>query len=102
MGRCVTDFGATMETLRRRFIARAEDDLTRLREHRRHQTLERSELITIIHRLSGSAGLFGYPEISALAGEVETSLAQNSADETSLANLLDALEQVMANRHSLT
>lgn len=56
-----------LEILRRRFITRCQAELDQLRT----LAAEDPEVGVIAHRLSGSAGSFGYPKVSELAAAVD-------------------------------
>jgi HPt (histidine-containing phosphotransfer) domain-containing protein len=90
----VSDFDATMEALRQRFIARCAADLVQLREHQDGFRLSPEALRTIVHRMAGSAGLFGFAEIGALAGKLDGSLA-DTGDAAMLPELVASLEPLI-------
>ena len=56
-----------LELLRARFIDRCRSDLEQLRG----LAPDHPDVGPIAHRLAGSAGSFGYPEISEVAAEVD-------------------------------
>ena len=87
-------FDDTMAALKVRFVARASEDLKTLEAHRKGPPLEPAALRLVVHRLAGAAGLFGYPEISVLAGEIDGALAC-AQDERRLPELLAQLESVV-------
>jgi HPt (histidine-containing phosphotransfer) domain-containing protein len=86
----MTSFDAKMEPLRQRFVARSRQDLSQLLAHQSDCPLAPVDLRALVHRLAGSAGLFGYPAISALACDVETELLQGGEAAT-LPQLICAL-----------
>ena len=88
----MSSFDATMETLKARFVARAAEDRDRLRSC---QDTRSPELRSLVHRLAGSAGLFGFSTISTLAATVDAQLAQGGDGET-LPELLAALDTLVA------
>lgn len=55
-----------LESLRGLFAERCRADLARLRA-----TPDEDELTVTIHRLAGSAGSFGYPEVSRIAADLD-------------------------------
>jgi HPt (histidine-containing phosphotransfer) domain-containing protein len=89
----VSDFDATMTVLKARFVARAKEDLNTLRGD--GNALSAEELRAVVHRLAGSAGLFGFSEISAVAGDIDLHLAQGHAT-AGLPELLAMLERLTA------
>jgi HPt (histidine-containing phosphotransfer) domain-containing protein len=91
----MNSYDAAMAKLRVRFVARAAEDLIKLRGDQDGVPLERQDLHALVHRLAGSAGLFGFGEISRLAGEVDDRLA-DGGDAATLPKLLEALETVVS------
>lgn len=71
----MTDFEARLAQLRARFVLRAKDDAVAL-----SGTNSRAELLTISHSLSGAAGTFGFPAISAAAQNLEEAIYGELAD----------------------
>ncbi len=67
----MTDFDARYEELRRRFLQRCCEDLRHLREE-----TDPLKLRPVVHRLSGAAGTFGFPDVSADAGELDDALIE--------------------------
>jgi HPt (histidine-containing phosphotransfer) domain-containing protein len=79
-----------MEALRARFLARTAEDLETLRA-----CDEPADLRPMIHRLAGSAGTFGFAEISALAGALDDRLhAGERVARADLTSLIAALEAI--------
>ncbi|WP_411289351.1 Hpt domain-containing protein [Phenylobacterium sp.] len=78
-----------MAPLRARFLARAADDLAKLRGG-----LEPEAAGVLIHRLSGTAGVFGFDELSRLAGAVDDRRHAGQPDAAEMAALLRELESV--------
>jgi HPt (histidine-containing phosphotransfer) domain-containing protein len=70
-----------MEALRLLFVERCGDDLARLRQA--DADGDASEIRRIAHNLAGSAGSFGWPEISRLALIVDEA-CRDGADEHQL------------------
>ncbi len=90
----MSELDAVMAPLRQRFVARAGEDLAKLRAHLAGDALSPESLRALVHRLAGSAGLFGFPAISALAGELDLRLAENG-DAATLPGLVRALEELL-------
>ena len=79
-----------MGPLRAKFLARAAADLEALRG----AGIPR-EAGTVIHRLAGAAGVFGFPELSRLAGVVDEALhAFGECDPSDMDRLMTELEAV--------
>ncbi len=92
----MSDFGATMDALAQRFLVRCAEDLPKLQQCRAGSAEERGDLRLIAHRMSGSAGLFGYKEVGALAAQVDEELSANGPTEApTLPALVDALEALL-------
>ncbi|HEY1837016.1 MAG TPA: Hpt domain-containing protein [Rhizomicrobium sp.] len=91
----MTALQSSMEALRLRFIARAGDDLLQLRTQAQKGAMTAEDLRALVHRLAGSAGLFGYPAISVLASAVEDDVIETGMS-ASLPDLMLALENVIA------
>jgi HPt (histidine-containing phosphotransfer) domain-containing protein len=86
------DPAAALEALRRRFLLRAASDLETLAAHRAAGQADAEEVRFIVHRLSGAAGSFGYPQLSELACQVETGwLDKGRIDAAGLDALIGAL-----------
>ncbi|RYG20024.1 MAG: Hpt domain-containing protein [Caulobacteraceae bacterium] len=79
-----------LEALRARFIDRSRLDLERLREG-----VQGEALTLLVHRLAGSAGLFGFVELGEAAGRVDMAhsngVAPSRADWDLLVQALEAL-----------
>ena len=75
----MSNLDLAMSKLRREFIARLEGDATRL--ERASTNSEWQEMTAIAHQLVGAAGLFGWPEISALASDLEGALIEGRPEE---------------------
>lgn len=78
-----------MAALRARFLARAAEDLMRLRGP---DALADAELGARVHQLAGAAGVFGFPELSRLAAIVDHGLHRGEAVD--LIPLIAALESL--------
>lgn len=68
-------FGPLLE----RFVARLPDMRHQLQSAREDGKLE--TLLTVVHRLRGTASNFGFPRITAVANECETALRSQAAPE---------------------
>jgi HPt (histidine-containing phosphotransfer) domain-containing protein len=77
-----------MGALRERFRARAGAD--RVLISTALAAGDRHELRRLAHGLSGSGGVFGFPEVSAVAEAVETAV-EDAADQALLENLCHRL-----------
>lgn len=87
----MTDFDARYQVLRERFVERCRDDLAVL-EQAQGGGVAVEVLRATVHRLSGAAGTFGYPELSRLAGVVDDELILSGlTDERTLAELVMAV-----------
>ncbi len=83
----MAEFDERMAGLRARFRDRAASSSVALRAAAEAGDL--TELVRLAHILAGSAGLFGYPEVGAAAGEVEH--AAENGDRPALARLMSEL-----------
>lgn len=80
-----------LQALRLLFIERCRTDLARLKA-----PSGEDELALTIHRLSGSAGSFGFPEISVLAADIDVRIRNGEARSSDqLDALIRALEQAV-------
>lgn len=66
-----------LAALRTRFVARAADDLATLRTLSAVDDGPQMQALT--HRLAGTAGTFGFAEVSRLAGRVDEALHEGRA-----------------------
>ena len=85
------DGGDFLAELRKRFLLRAAEDLSALSTG----AGDPAELDARVHRLSGSAGVFGFAEVSAAAGVIDD--ARAAGKEPSPADfqaLISALERL--------
>lgn len=86
-----------LAALRARFLARCQDDLAILeRVIAAPADLQDPELKFTVHRLSGTAGVFGFSALSALAAPIDDCL-HDGKDPTigSLVALVDALRKIV-------
>jgi HPt (histidine-containing phosphotransfer) domain-containing protein len=87
----MSEFDDRYQALRRRFVERCREDLAVL-EAAVAGTVATEVLRATVHRLSGAAGTFGYPELSRLVGVVDDALIEHGrADAAQLATLVDAV-----------
>ena len=85
-----------LEDLRRRFDVRLREDYAILSQYRECQLAPSAELISIVHRLAGSAGMLGFHEISDVAGRLDDAFDTPGSDTTTLLRtLLDLLERTL-------
>lgn len=75
--------------MRERFRKRSESDLQRLREILPTGS-DTSELRSLVHNLSGAAGTFGYPALSAAAMAIDDCYASGMMPEAPLFTVLEA------------
>lgn len=91
----MSDFDERMAVLRARFVARAAEQRAQLAAALLAE--DRDETRRLAHGLSGSAGVFGFPEISADAQALEEAVdegADSEALKRLAALLLDRLKVV--------
>lgn len=82
-----------LAALRVLFIERCRNDLHDLR--RFHDSGDLEEIGHLVHRLAGSAGSFGLPEISRLASGIDQQLRDSHGDTpVELGPLLAALQDL--------
>lgn len=82
------------------FLRRTSEDIKQLERAREDAGLRMSqELRTLVHRLAGVTGMFGYETVSELAGALEDALATNveSEVEDKLGALITAVEVMLKN-----
>jgi HPt (histidine-containing phosphotransfer) domain-containing protein len=87
-----------MAELKLEFILRTREDIKALRRAREDTALRTSrELKTLVHRLSGVTGMFGYESVSELAATLEDALAANDEGEVEgkLGALIAAVEVML-------
>lgn len=88
----MSDFEAHLAALRGRFRARLAEEREQLRVAL--ESDDRETLARVAHRLAGSAGTFGAPEISDAAARVEQCLDEGGTGEE-IAHLVGALTERM-------
>ncbi len=85
-----------LQDLRARFSGRLRERVLQLRESLEATAAEESGALaraeSLAHRLSGTAGSYGFPEVSRLAGELELVLRGSSFDPARASELMRALE----------
>ncbi|MFN4297713.1 MAG: Hpt domain-containing protein [Brevundimonas sp.] len=85
--------------LRVRFLDRCVGDLERLDDLAARGDLDVDEMRDLVHSLAGAAGTFGFPEISAAAGECDDAFAQDGApDLAGVKRLAAAIRTALAKR----
>jgi len=95
----VTGVDDFFEELRREYLTEAPARLAELRKDlaavRAGETDALASLRSRFHRLAGSGGSYGFPEISAVSREAETWIKQHpSPDQEALTRLESAIEQL--------
>lgn len=68
----MSDFAERMRALRQRFIGEATSEAAAIETHAAVEVW--SEVRDLSHRLAGRAGMFGFPELSDLARELEEAI----------------------------
>jgi HPt (histidine-containing phosphotransfer) domain-containing protein len=89
-----------MAELKIEFLRRTGEDIKQLERAREDADLRKSrELRTLVHRLAGVTGMFGYESVSELAGALEDALATNVEGEVEekLGALIAAVEVMLKN-----
>lgn len=76
----MTDVGEALERLRERFVARAAADLGDLRRWRSDPVAHQKDLLSLLHRLAGAAGTFGFHRLSEVAAKAEDALVTDAPD----------------------
>jgi HPt (histidine-containing phosphotransfer) domain-containing protein len=87
-----------MAELKLEFLLRTRDDMKTLQRARDDAALRRSrEFRTLVHRLSGVTGMFGYESVSGLSAELEDALttADETAQTAKLGDLIAAVEVML-------
>ncbi|OGI02814.1 MAG: hypothetical protein A2Y25_03215 [Candidatus Melainabacteria bacterium GWF2_37_15] len=80
------DFQEGYEILRKNFALKLKDKLAELISAEKNH----KELYQIVHNVSGSCGMFGFPEISEAAYKLEENL---KASRTLLTDLINEMEK---------
>jgi HPt (histidine-containing phosphotransfer) domain-containing protein len=89
-----------LDAIRERFIARTRDDYAILARYR--QSPRTPELISVVHRLAGAAGMIGFMEISTTAGRLDDELAEPDTDtNAALEELLIVLEKTILSEQGI-
>lgn len=91
-----TDADDPLAALRARFLARCQDDLAVLeRAIAEPADLQNADIKLTVHRLSGTAGVFGFSALSALAAPIDDCLhGDKEPGLESLRVLADALRAI--------
>jgi HPt (histidine-containing phosphotransfer) domain-containing protein len=88
---------ANLQSLRQRFIARTREDYAVLMRSQQSGDLQTPEMIAIVHRMAGTAGMLGYTAISAVAGRLDDELAEGKTQPyDTLRDLLATLEKTFS------
>lgn len=83
--------------LRMRFLARCVGDLERIDRLLEHGALDGDEVRRLVHSLAGAGGTFGFPEISAAAGDCDDAFARGAApDRAKVKHLAEAIRTALA------
>jgi HPt (histidine-containing phosphotransfer) domain-containing protein len=92
----VSDFDARYQALRARFVQRCREDLPIIERAAAGEAVDPEALRMTVHRLSGAAGTFGYPELSGLAGAVDDELIERGeAGPRAIAALVEAVRALV-------
>lgn len=87
----MTDFEGRMAVLRDRFLERCRSDSVFLANFAGHN---RDEVIATVHRLSGSAGMFGFADLSLAAEQAEDCLREQADAGSSMAKVVLELQKI--------
>lgn len=86
---------AALEALRRKFVARSEGDLVRLRVLVEGDPAS-SALQDLAHSLAGAAGTFGFAQVSEMAGRIDDRFALGETpSRQEIVALIEALQEVV-------
>jgi HPt (histidine-containing phosphotransfer) domain-containing protein len=97
----MSEFNAAMDVLAKRFLVRCGDDLAKLKELSADSADKQSEIRHIVHRMSGSAGIFGHDAIGMLAAQVDDDIVDGRpVGATTLPVLIEALTSLLDTPHS--
>ena len=85
-----------MDALAQHFLARCAEDLPKLLQCSSESGDDHTDVRMIVHRMAGSAGLFGYSAIGLLAAQVDEEMsAASPVRAPTLPALTDAIEAVL-------
>lgn len=87
----MSELDDAMAAIKQRFVDRCAIDRDQLRAHCEGTPLAPESLHTIIHRMAGAAGIFGFTEVGALAAVLDDELAQGG-QATRLPELIASLD----------
>jgi HPt (histidine-containing phosphotransfer) domain-containing protein len=90
-GRSAGDVQLELAAIRQRFAKRLREDYAVLAPYRNDRVRPTHELVSVVHRLAGSAAMVGFAEIGEIAGRLDDALAEPGADVSALLNELLAL-----------
>jgi len=88
-----------MKELKQRFILRCVNDRDQLRAHQSGAPLTPESLRSIVHRMAGAAGIFGFADIGALAAALDETLACDG-DASMLPQLIASLDEKIREHHA--
>lgn len=71
---------AGLEPIRLRFLDRLRADYEFLSQFRSAGDIRSPEMIAIVHRMAGSAGLVGFSQVSEVAGRLDNALHDPDSD----------------------
>lgn len=84
-----------MSALRAKFQARCKDEAEAIDAVLRGRT-DIETLIAVLHRVAGSGGSFGHPDLSERAAGLEDAVRRGELDRAALSSLRDTLISVSA------
>ena len=89
----MTEFDGRMAVLKDKFLERCRSDAAILAAHSQQNP---DDLMAIIHRLSGSAGIFGFADLSNTAERAEDALRDGLDADAAIARLIAELKTLQA------
>lgn len=86
-----------MDDLRARFLVRAQEDCDKLQNLRVASSDSAvAEMAFLVHRLAGTAGVFGFDEVSEIAGDIDNRVAEGArASRREIDTLIAALQRML-------
>ena len=95
----MSDFDSTMAALAQRFLQRCADELPRLRQYLA-TGVDDDGIRLVVHRMAGSAGMFGYVRLGELATRLDDEMAVTLARTSpALPGLVATLEALLGGPH---
>ena len=92
-------FQQEFEVIRQRFGTRLREDYAALAQYRMNPLPPTPELVSIVHRLAGSAAMVGFTEIGEVAGRLDDAAVEPGVDLSPLLReLLSVLEKTISNK----